>query len=159
MEVPKPGVKSELQLWAYTTATAMWDPSHLCNLHCSFRQQLQVLNPLGEAGGQTWILMNTSQVLNPLSHNGNSHLSSSFHSPCCTPELTPPNSQGMELSSFLLLHTFWKWRQPYLEKEGSSVLVCVFCRRQTQVWNLPLPFNCCVTPNKLLTSLSSLPHL
>ena len=29
MEVPRLGVKSELQLLAYTTITAMQDPSHL----------------------------------------------------------------------------------------------------------------------------------
>ena len=31
MEVPKLGVKSELQLMAYTTATEMWDPSCDCD--------------------------------------------------------------------------------------------------------------------------------
>ena len=33
MEVPRLGVKLELQLQAYTTATATWDPSHICNPH------------------------------------------------------------------------------------------------------------------------------
>ena len=33
MEVPRLGVKSELQLPAYTTATAMWDLSRVCYLH------------------------------------------------------------------------------------------------------------------------------
>ena len=32
VEVPRVGVKLELQLPAYTTATATWDPSHICNL-------------------------------------------------------------------------------------------------------------------------------
>ena len=35
MEVPRLGVESELQLLAYTTATATPDPSHICNLHHS----------------------------------------------------------------------------------------------------------------------------
>ena len=35
MEVSRIGVKSELQLPAYTTATAMWDPSRICKLHYS----------------------------------------------------------------------------------------------------------------------------
>ena len=35
MEVPRLGVESELQLPAYTTATATPDPSHVCNLHHS----------------------------------------------------------------------------------------------------------------------------
>ena len=42
-EVPRLGVKSELQLLAYTTATAMQDPSHVCKLHHS----------LGNAGSPT----------------------------------------------------------------------------------------------------------
>ena len=33
MEIPRLGVKSELQLQAYTTATAMLDLSHICDLH------------------------------------------------------------------------------------------------------------------------------
>ena len=32
------GVKSELQLPAYTTATATWDPCHICNLYHSSGQ-------------------------------------------------------------------------------------------------------------------------
>ena len=38
--------------------------------------QCQIFNPLSEARDQTHILMDTSQVLNPLSHNGNSSLRS-----------------------------------------------------------------------------------
>ena len=33
MEVPRLGVESELHLLAYTTAIAIWDQSHVCNLH------------------------------------------------------------------------------------------------------------------------------
>ena len=35
MEVPRLGVELELQLLAYTIATAMLDLSHICDLHCS----------------------------------------------------------------------------------------------------------------------------
>ena len=35
MEVPGLGVKLELQLLGYTTATATWDPSGVCNPHHS----------------------------------------------------------------------------------------------------------------------------
>ena len=38
----------ELQLLAYTTATARQDPSHVCDLYYSL-QQHQILNPLNEA--------------------------------------------------------------------------------------------------------------
>ena len=68
-EVPRLGVKSELQLPAYTTATRRQDPG-LDLQHSS--QQRQILNPLSEARDQTHVLMDTSWVLDPLSHNGNS---------------------------------------------------------------------------------------
>ena len=48
MEVPRLGVQSELQLLAYTTAIATWDPSPICNLHHS-SWQCGVLNPVSEA--------------------------------------------------------------------------------------------------------------
>ena len=63
------GVKSELQLPAYARATAMPDPSCVYNLHHSSRQH-RILNPLKEAGDQTYVLMDASQF--PLSHDGNS---------------------------------------------------------------------------------------
>ena len=63
------GVESELQLPAYTTATATWDPSCICDLGRSLWQR-QILNPLSEA--RTHILMDINQVLNLQSHNGNS---------------------------------------------------------------------------------------
>ena len=53
--------KLELQLPVYATATAMWDPSRICDLHHS-SEQCQVLNPLSEARDRTHILMDTSQV-------------------------------------------------------------------------------------------------
>ena len=49
MEVPRLGVESELQLLAYTTVTAMPDPSYACDLHHSSEQH-QILNPPSEAG-------------------------------------------------------------------------------------------------------------
>ena len=61
IEVPRLGVKLELQLPAYTTATAMPDPRHICELHCSL-QQCQILNPLTEARDQNRVLMDTSLV-------------------------------------------------------------------------------------------------
>ena len=69
MEVPRIGVGAELPV--YTTATATWDLSRMCNLYHSLWQRW-ILNPLSGARARTRILMDTSQVLNPLSHNGNS---------------------------------------------------------------------------------------
>ena len=48
MKGPRLGVKSELQLLIYTTATAMWDLSRVCALHHS-SWQCQILNSLNEA--------------------------------------------------------------------------------------------------------------
>ena len=71
IEVPRLGVKSELSPMAYTTATAMSDPSLVYHLHHS-SQQRPTLNPLSKARDQTRVLLDTSQVHEPLSHYGNS---------------------------------------------------------------------------------------
>ena len=73
MEVPGLRVKSELQLPAYTTASATQDPSHICDLHHS-SQQCWILNPLTKARDQTCIFMDTSRDPNPLSHDRDSIL-------------------------------------------------------------------------------------
>ena len=52
------GVASELQLPAYTTATATWDPSCVSDLHHSSPQPW-ILNPLSETRDQTLILVFT----------------------------------------------------------------------------------------------------
>ena len=62
MEVPRLGVELELQLLAYTTATAMWDLSHVCDLHHS-SWQCQIPDPLSKARDQTSNLMDPSGVL------------------------------------------------------------------------------------------------
>ena len=55
MEVPKLGMEQEQYLQPIPQP-----------------QQRQILNPLSEARDRTWILKDTSWVLNPLSHNRNS---------------------------------------------------------------------------------------
>ena len=70
MEVPQLGVKSELQLPAYTTAKETQDPSSICNLRRSL-QQCQILNTLSEARDQNRILMDTLLGSNQLSPNKN----------------------------------------------------------------------------------------
>ena len=47
-EVPRLGVQKELQLLAYTTATATGDQSHVFDPHHSLRQSW-MLNPLSKA--------------------------------------------------------------------------------------------------------------
>ena len=48
MEVPRLGGELELQLLAYTTATATPDLSQVCDVYHS-SQQCWILNPLSEA--------------------------------------------------------------------------------------------------------------
>ena len=60
-EVPRLGVESELQLPAYPTPTATWDPNNIFNLYHGSRQR-QILNPVNEARDQTRVLMDASQV-------------------------------------------------------------------------------------------------
>ena len=61
MEVPRPGVKSELQLRAYATATATQDLSLICDLQHSSAQH-RILNPLSKARDRTRVLIDTSRV-------------------------------------------------------------------------------------------------
>ena len=67
MEVPRLGIKSELQLLAYTTAIATWDLSHVCDLShiCDLSHssdQHWILNPLIEARDRTCNLMVPSRI-------------------------------------------------------------------------------------------------
>ena len=61
MEVARLGVKWEIELLAYATATATWDPSQVCDLHHS-SQQRQIFNPLSKARDHTHVFMDTSRV-------------------------------------------------------------------------------------------------
>ena len=58
MVVPRLGVKLELQLLAYATATAMWDPSCICDLHHN-SWQCWIPDPLrlGIEPASSWILV------------------------------------------------------------------------------------------------------
>ena len=58
-EVPRLGVKSELQPQAYATATATWDLSHVCDLHHSSGQR-RILNPPSEARDRVHVLTDTT---------------------------------------------------------------------------------------------------
>ena len=79
MEVLRLGVQLGLQLPAYIAATATPDPSCACNLHHS-SQQCQILNPLSVSRDQTCVLMDPSEVHNPLSHDSNSRQLEEFDS-------------------------------------------------------------------------------
>ena len=74
MEVPRLGVELELELPVYTTATAMQDPSCVCNLHCSSRQRW-IPDAMSKARDRTCILVDASQIcFHCASHDRNSLL-------------------------------------------------------------------------------------
>ena len=118
MEIPRLGVKSELQLPAYTTATATPDLRYICDLHHSF-WQCWILNPLSKARDWIHILMDPRWVLNPLSHNGNSSFSlflSSFLS------FLPSFFLFLSLSLSLFL-SFLIFLSPFLSSHSQNVEV------------------------------------
>ena len=61
IKIPGLRVKSEQHLLATAEATAMQDPSCVCDLHYS-SQLHWILNPLSEARDRTHILMDPCQV-------------------------------------------------------------------------------------------------
>ena len=61
-EAPRLGVKSDLQLLAYPTATATPDLNSVCDLHCR-SQPCRILIALSEARDQTHNLMVPGQIL------------------------------------------------------------------------------------------------
>ena len=61
MEVLRLGAELELQLPAYATAKATWNPSHIWDLHHSSWQGW-ILNPLREVRDRTHNLMDASWV-------------------------------------------------------------------------------------------------
>jgi len=71
MEVPRLGVEVELQLLAYTTTTTMPDLSHICSLHTAHGNARSLTHCMG-ARDQTYILMDTSEILNQLGYDMNS---------------------------------------------------------------------------------------
>ena len=58
MGVPRLGVESELQMPAYATATAKWDPSHICDPHHS-SQQHQIPDLLSQGRDSNRLLRDT----------------------------------------------------------------------------------------------------
>ena len=59
MEVPRLGIKSEIQLPAYTTAMAMPDPNYFCNLHDSHSNARYLTHWAGPGiePASSWILV------------------------------------------------------------------------------------------------------
>ena len=104
LEVPRLGVKSELQLLAYATATAMQDTNRVCDLHHS-SWQCQILNPLSKA---------RDQILNPLSKARDQIcvlMGTSWVCYCWATMGTPPYKDFKAAIKTM----FWRVKQYYLE--------------------------------------------
>ena len=101
MEVPRLGVRSELQRPAYATSTAMPDLICICDLHhCS--RQCWILNPLSEARDWTRNLMVPSQILFRCATIGTPHPTKSFG-------LTLPHTIGLHVP------IDWMWEDRAVE--------------------------------------------
>ena len=61
MDILRLGGELELQLPAYTTATATQNPSCVCDIHHSSPQH-QISNPLSEGRDRTWVLTDPSSL-------------------------------------------------------------------------------------------------
>ena len=104
MEVPRWGTELELQLPAYTTATATPDPSHIFDLHHISRQH-QILNPVSEARDGTHNPMAPSQIR--------------FHRPTTgtpCPVLHRVTREGRGLSEVWMM-----WRTRHVDMWGKSI--------------------------------------
>ena len=106
MEVPL-GVRLELQLPAYTTATATRDLSLLCDLHNSSRRH-QIPSPLSETRDQTLILTDTSRI----------HF-------CCATMGTPSRFLKHELFLRILILKQVK-AEPLVEVGCKCLFLCLF---------------------------------
>ena len=97
----------------YTTATATWNLSHICNLPHSSRQ-CRILNPVSEARDQTLILMDTSHIRFCCATVG----TPTFYFPCysryqllvlCSKDPFPPVSKRIFLTyPYVPTHKFLK---------------------------------------------------
>ena len=99
MEIPGIEVELELQLLANAAATATPDSNRIWHLHHS-SQPHQTFNLLIKVRDQTYDLMDTSQVCNPLSHNRNSYPLLLKHIFSLTSWPSWPSSFGLRSSAF-----------------------------------------------------------
>ena len=104
-EVPRPGFELELQLPAYTRATAMPDPRRIFDLHHSSRQR-RIPDLLSEARDGTCVFMDASRVHCCCTTTGTPHLAQLNHFPLTSNSSTLELSQLNEKLSTLKTDTF-----------------------------------------------------
>ena len=98
VEVPRLTVESELHLRAYSTTTAVQDPSCVSDLHHSL-QQGQICNPLSKVGYQ-------GQILNPLARLGIKPWMLVGFVPCWSTVGTPV--VNFRWVNFFVCFTYWE---------------------------------------------------
>ena len=134
MDIPRLGVKPELQLPAYTTVTAMQDPSGVCDLHHS-SGQCRILNPLSEAWDRTCNLSVPSGIRFCCATMGTPLLSFLITVLNCQYFLNPPRLDlSFPLMRFLISYITEDYRlssvifllqlQTYPHTPTSTVLMC-----------------------------------
>ena len=138
LEVPRLGVESELELPAYSTATATQDPSHIFDLHHS-SWQCRAPDPLIKARDGACILVNTSWIRWHCTTTGTPWdvLLSAFLSLHATNQ--KPAECSTQSSQCLHLFTlgppyFWQHYHHYLRVSGSKT------------WGHPFLFSVSPTP-------------
>ena len=114
MEVPRLGVQSEPQPPAYATATAIRDPSHVCDLHHSSWQHW-ILNPLSEARDWTLILVGFTSAVPQRGLPGCPHLLDKYGS--LMGSLPPIIPQSRSIYVSLVLKTL-QWLPHHCQDEG-----------------------------------------
>ena len=133
-EGPRLGVKLELQPPAYTTATAMQDPSHVCDLHHS-SWQCRIPDPLSEPRDKSCILMDTSRI--------------HFH--CTTQELWLLLHLilwlwfllTLTLSLFILLRTLVLIDSDFISLHSATKILPVNCHLFVHSFNIYWAFTMC----------------
>ena len=127
MEVSRLGVQLELQLPACATATAVQDPSQVCDRHHS-SPQCQILNPLREVRAQTCVLKDPSQICFHSATAGTPLWSPQVLNPLC------PGGNSLDVFSYV---TF--------QRPRSWIILCSFhhircsTAQPVQGWAMPRP--------------------
>ena len=137
MEVPRPGIKSQLQLPAYTTATATWNWATSMTYTTAFGNA-GFLTSWANSGVEPASSGALCWVLNLLSHNGNScvcHFWSVFLSPIQSKISSISFTSLEKLSSIIYLKCVsallrYYWHPAFVSFQGGTVVICcmyVFC--------------------------------
>ena len=126
MEVPKLGVKWELQLMAYARATATQDLSCVCDLHHSL-QWRWILYPLSKARDLTRNLMVTCQIPFHCATMG---------TPCLLPfSNTCRSFSRLSILFYLsLVATLKQWKE---NRKGNHLIFFFFPGLHQCIWKIP----------------------